>query len=411
MGRKRTGTIYEKAGAFWYAFSLRSGKRYAKRVPDLPTGAAPSKEQARTYLNEVLRRYEMGLWDPEGPADVGAATPARMPTVAEYAERWSAALTHASAFNVRGWVRTRIAPTALGAMLLSDVRPRHVVEWIQALREMPSDKGGVLAPRTVSGIVAALKRMFIAAVFEEIIVTSPVVVPRGIAPARTDKAPGARRLWRSTSDEVVSLISSWDLPQERRVMWAVLLLAGLRLGELVVLRWSDIERRSPLSALVVSRAWDQHGKRIKSTKTGAVREVPIHTTLAAILSEWRLTGWAELIGRAPTADDWIFPMSTDPSRPRNTRVTQKQWSADRSALGLPPRRLHGARHTFISMCIDDGARSDLVRLVTHTRAVVNAFDAYRNESWSTLCAEVARLKIHRRDERHGPLFAGAQEAP
>ena len=194
-------------------------------------------------------------------------------------------------------------------------------------------------------------------------------------------------------------------------MWAVLLLAGLRLGELVVLRWSDIERRSPLSALVVSRAWDQHGKRIKSTKTGAVREVPIHTTLAAILSEWRLTGWAELIGRAPTADDWIFPMSTDPSRPRNTRVTQKQWSADRSALGLPPRRLHGARHTFISMCIDDGARSDLVRLVTHTRAVVNAFDAYRNESWSTLCAEVARLKIHRRDERHGPLFAGAQEAP
>src|SRR5262245_54828728 len=46
---------------------------------------------------------------------------------------------------------------------------------------------------------------------------------------------------------------------------------------------------------------------IKTTKTEVPRWVPVHPTLAKILAEWKLSGWAQLIGRAPTADDFIMP--------------------------------------------------------------------------------------------------------
>jgi hypothetical protein len=41
----------------------------------------------------------------------------------------------------------------------------------------------------------------------------------------------------------------------------------------------------------------------KSTKTSAVKHVPVHPVLVAMLGEWKLDGWAEMMDRAPTPDD------------------------------------------------------------------------------------------------------------
>jgi hypothetical protein len=44
----------------------------------------------------------------------------------------------------------------------------------------------------------------------------------------------------------------------------------------------------------------------KSVKIGKQREVPVHPTLAKLLVTWKLTGWREMMGRAPKPDDIRF---------------------------------------------------------------------------------------------------------
>lgn len=394
MGRRRTGSVYSKGGRWWYALLLRSGKRWAKPVPPLPDGRTPTEADARVYLEEVVRRYVARTWDPEAPAP-SAAAPRPAPTVSAYGAQWVATLTHASAFNEADWLRLRVDGSALGAQRLVDVRPQDVAAWVRELRATPSRAGGCLAPQTVRGYVGFLQKLFTQAVFDGVVAASPVVLPRGIVPVGHDKDPGARRTWRYTREEVVELLSAVEIPLDRRVLYALLFLAGLRRGEAIVLRWRDYDRaRTPLGALVVARAMAPRRRIEKTTKTEVVREVPVHATLAAVLAEWRLSGWQATHGRAPTDEDLVVP--TGAFTARHSGTTHKQLRADARTVGVAARRMHGARHTFISLCVDDGARPDVIAKITHTRPSKSAFDAYRTEAWSTLCAEVAKLRVVRR---------------
>lgn len=294
-----------------------------------------------------------------------------------------------------------IAPSSLGDAVLSEVTPRQIAAWLKELRGMPSRFGGTLAPNTVRGVYQVLSKMFLSAVFEELITVSPCQLPPGHLPPARDKVPGARNGWRYEREEVVRLISSGKVPLDRRVLYAILFLAGLRRGEAIALRWSDVDREQrPLGCLTVSRSFDRAGAE-KGTKTGAVRKVPIHPTLAAVLAEWRLGGWERFYGRRPLPGDLILPTRSGGHRDGKNVHTQLGQDAER--LGIRRRRVHGARHTFISLLIDDGARADLVAKITHTKVERSAFDAYRNEAWSTLCAEVAKLRVERVPDEL-PLF-------
>jgi integrase len=79
--------------------------------------------------------------------------------------------------------------------------------------------------------------------------------------------------------------------EDRRVLYALKRLAGLRLGEAAGLRWEQYdEKAEPLGALNLAK-----------TKTGVPRRVPVHATLARMLAEWKLAGWKRTYGRMPTA--------------------------------------------------------------------------------------------------------------
>jgi hypothetical protein len=58
----------------------------------------------------------------------------------------------------------------------------------------------------------------------------------------------------------------------------------------------------------------------KTTKMDAVKHVPVHPTLAVMLAEWKLGGWAEMMGRAPGPDDLIVPLPRMPRDPSPRRA-------------------------------------------------------------------------------------------
>jgi hypothetical protein len=72
---------------------------------------------------------------------------------------------------------------------------------------------------------------------------------------------------------------------------------------------------------------------------------------------------------------------------------------DCKALGLRGRRNHDARRTFISIARVGGARTDILKWVTHGQSQSGGggesgiMDVYTTFPWSTLCEQVLCVKI------------------
>ena len=142
------------------------------------------------------------------------------------------------------------------------------------------------------------------------------------------------------------------------------MLTGAPFGEAAALKWRhDDPTQTPLGRLLITASSDVHKREEKRVKTELTREVPVHPVLARLLAEWKLRGWAETMGRAPTPDDLIVPSRE--GRNRNANTTVRRFHKDLQRLGLRKRRQQDMRRTFISLARTDGARADVLERVAH----------------------------------------------
>lgn len=192
-------------------------------------------------------------------------------------------------------------------------------------------------------------------------------------------------------------------------VYALELLAGVRTGEAAALRWRHYDAAiEPLGRLTIALAYNTRKNKQKTTKTDAVKRVPVHPVLAAILGEWKLGGWRAMFGRDPGPDDLIVPLPPEAVARRRScegepfrgfDYSGKRWrEVDLPALGWRHRRHYDMRATFVTLALEDGADPDIIReRVTHTKAKRNAFDGYdRGIHWNATCALVSKLRVVRR---------------
>jgi hypothetical protein len=150
--------------------------------------------------------------------------------------------------------------------------------------------------------------------------------------------------------------------------------------------------------LVVLTSYDQG-----DTKTGAERWMPLHPVLAAMLAEWRMRGWSDQQGRAPSLDDLVVPHSKPENRGRRVvfggmrsdHDSYKRLRLDLEALGLRRRRFHDLRRAFITLAREDGAEKDILHLCMHGAPGQDVMELYTSFGWATLCKQVAALQMRR----------------
>lgn len=386
--------VYARHSVLWISYVDAEGKRQRHRTPF----RVGQEEQAAKLREAVLRKLRTG--DAVAPGDA-------MPTLAEFAGRWieQRKTLIASWRNDALWMNGYVLPR-LGQLPLSEIKRRHLAELVHELR-----RAGKLAPKSVHNVYGTLQAMFKAAVRAELVDASPCTLDKYELGPKVDADPE----WRATAlfarGEVEQLISDERIPPERRMLYALLGLAGLRLGEAAGLRWRHYQLDAePLGRLVIATSYDK-GR----TKTQQSREMPVHPTLAAMLAEWRLSGWAEVIGRAPGADDLIAPIGASPNLPTGSMWTkerlQRRRKRDLELLGLRHRRAHDLRRSFISLALEDGARRDLLKRCTHGIPRAEAFDCYVTIGWAALCAEVAKLRVRRREAAEVVALVAAASGP
>lgn len=127
--------------------------------------------------------------------------------------------------------------------------------------------------------------------------------------------------------------------------------AGLRRGELVALRWRDVDflRR----AMTVSRALSADVE--SSTKSGRVRVVPLPDQAAAALE--RLSRRSHFT----SPDDYVFVYRL--GRRLDGSALRRRYERARNAAGLRPLRFHDLRHTHGSLLAADGVDVVTIRAV------------------------------------------------
>jgi integrase len=150
-----------------------------------------------------------------------------------------------------------------------------------------------------------------------------------------------------------------------RVLFAVAMYAGLRLGELRALRWCDVDLAA--GKIHVERGWDAREGAIAPKSRAGTRRVPISgAALRELLVEHRLATGGEGEGLVFGSGDRAFNPSSVALR------VKRAW---RDA-GLEAITLHECRHTYASLMIAAGVNAKALATYLGHATIAITFDRY-----------------------------------
>jgi integrase len=306
-----------------HVWSARDGKRIRKTFPQ-PAAAKAWRQDALV----ALRRGTM-----RAPTDV---------TLREAARVWIAAIRSGEIRNRSG---DPYKPSAVRSY--EDVLRLHVLDVLGDRRFATIRRNDVqdladrllasgMKPITVQGALMPLRAMYRRAVARGEVDINPTT---GL---ELPAVRGGRDRIASPS-EAAALLGV--LPDEDRALWATAMYAGLRRGELMGLRWEDIDLTG--GVLRVERGWDAIEGPIAPKTALSRRVVPIASVLRAHLAEHRL--------RCPWAVGLAFGQNS--FRPFYPEGIARRARAVWVAADMTPITPHECRHTFASLMIAAGVNA------------------------------------------------------
>jgi integrase len=277
-----------------------------------------------------------------------------------------------------------IAPQ-LGKLPPDDVRPAQVLDVLV----LGAYETSGLSAASVHNLRGTLSAIYEHGRFRELCDENPCLRLRG-------KLPSKRKQHRPCYSvaEAVQLFTDERIPEAWRVFYALAGLAGLRMGEVAGLRWKDYDRAAPvLGSLSVHCQYDDRRLKTATGDDDKERTVPVHPVLASTLAQWKLSGFAHVYRRPPTADDRIVPDARNMGA-LTVGVVSKRAPRDCATIGIPAKGMHGLRRFFVTYTRAGGARPDVLERITHN-AKGTILDTYTDAEglWSALCESVQCLQL------------------
>ncbi|WIB68066.1 site-specific integrase [Curtobacterium sp. MCBD17_035] len=267
-------------------------------------------------------------------------------TVREYLEQWlrrrvDDGLRASTAYTYSAYVTNDIVPQ-VGALKLTDLRRHHIDALVRKLRD--DGRGGVTVRRIYSTLRAALadaERL-------DLIASNPaanVTVPTPARKPMTMWEPQqAQQFLDGLTDERLG------------VLFEFALYTGMRRGEIVGLRWSDVDL--PRAQVTVRQQRVQVGSRVEvgavKTDAGQDRRVLLGANVVGSLIAWqvRQAQEAELLGSTYNPSGYVF--TTALGEPLRPDYVTKRFDVLVTRAGLPRMRFHGLRHMHASLMLASG---------------------------------------------------------
>jgi len=324
------GAIAQLENGRWRVRVMIDGKRHSANT-------ATRKEAQAKY-----REFH-------GNADKGLLPASEKLTLSQHIERWLSDVVQPSVRSRthKGYsdvARRLILPT-LGKMKLTQIQPNHV----QQLYGQLTASG--LAPQSVRNVHAVLRRALGQAVDWNL-------VPRNVAALAKPPRVARREVEVLSPDEVRTLIAAvrgdrWE------ALIATALATGMRQGELLGLKWADVDLTRRV--LHVQRQLQRDGTFEEPKTTKGRRTIDLPASCVAILKEHRRQQTEErlLVGPEWQHDDLIF--CTHQGKPLSQRNVLRAYKLVLSRASLPDVSFHALRHTAATLLLLQGVHPKVVQ--------------------------------------------------
>ncbi len=206
---------------------------------------------------------------------------------------------------------------------IDEIKPLDVHLWFSKYNHR--------SPKTRRDYLIVLRGVFSEAFFDEIITRNPVDY---IKLPKLNKSR-VQPFSKTEVDQILRYSTGW-----RRNYYAIAFFTGMRSGEIIALKWSDIDfiRRT----IYVQRT---RRKGIETTpKTlSSVRVVPIFDDLLPFLeNQYKYTG---------SKNSYVFLNGDYPYRDTNSCL-DRPWRSLLKRLKIPYRRLYNTQHTFATLMLN-----------------------------------------------------------
>ena len=343
------GSIYPRSDGRWVSYL---------RLPDgrKKFFSGRTRDAVKDRLDEARHQ-----------ADAGHLVMGRDKPVAQYLERWLAeAVLHSvrpKTYENYDLCVRRILPY-IGHIRLRVLTPEQIQYALAKLR----DAG--LASRTVRQVHMVLRRALKQAVLWRML---PINPSDAVRPPRSDRT----EMKTLTEDEVRRLLAT-TVGMRDYGLWALLVTTGLRLGEALALRWSDVdleERRISVKRAVQR----QRGAGLVFVEPKSARSrriVPIPPETVKLLEDQRRSNRQD---RRKAGDQWdeqdlVFPNPA--GHPRDTSYRSVSFHAALKRAGLPHVRLHDLRHTAATHLLTKRVHPKIVQDLLGHSTIAITLDTY-----------------------------------
>jgi len=320
---------------------------YVLRVPDPSTGGTKPKwfggfataRDARDARDRARIRLTDGMW----------VEPSKL-TVADYlTDRWLPAMETVGrrATTLRSYrmhVDKHIAPRIGRHRLQSMTGDQLNGLYAELLRNGRADGSGGLSPATVRRVHAVLNKALSDAVRWSLLVRNPAATAD--PPGKSSGEPN-HEVW--TADQLAAFLQSVAMDR-LHPLWRLLATTGMRRGEVVGLRWDDVDLaigRVAVHRSIVAVGYIPEPSTPKTAR--GRRSVALDPQTVADLRRWKARQARERLALGPAWIDTGLVFTRDDGAAWHPDRISKLFDAQVAKLDLKRIRLHDLRHTHATL--------------------------------------------------------------
>lgn len=338
-----TGNIREKKTKSGISYQITIEGGYdpltGKRIR-VYKNVSGSKREATSVMHKMITEMEQGK-----------LTKKNHKTVSEWMDEWLCQYTpnieETTKLGYKSKIKCHIKPS-IGDILIGSLRTEHIQKMVNGMIERGLSPKSIR--ETFNNINSAMKKA-----------VTLRLIPYN--PCEAVELPKLKKYRTNVySPEMMQTLLDKAKNTDMYLPIFLLVMIGLRRGELLALRWSDIDFKNNILKVRYNLVRSEDGYIIKPPKSEAgIRDIHLGEDVMSVLKQARLQYMTDAFKYGTGFQNLEFVIRQEDGSPFHPDSMSQKWRRFLKKHNLPERRLHDLRHSNATALIQAGISPKVVQ--------------------------------------------------